>query len=157
MTGRHTQRIDHIQTALDGRGIEHFNADELVEHSRGDWPGPQLFAPRERLHSNILPTAEIADEIRAHWGGPVRCISGYRSPYYNDQLVEGSEQSQHMDFRAMDIQPVRHDMQQFTRLVQRVVSARRSEGQVIGLGLYGSFVHIDTGHYDHQRDWDRRS
>jgi len=156
MTDRYAQRLSTLRDLIDDAGIEHFAADELVEHTRSDWPGPRIFPPRERLLDHIAPTVKIADEIRDRWGGPVVVVSGYRAPYYNDELVEGSDRSQHMDFRALDLQPADGEIGEFIDLVEQVVQARRGEGQIIGLGRYPTFVHIDTGHYDYQRNWDQR-
>jgi len=155
MTDRYAQRLSTLRTLLDDAGVEYFSADELVKHTRSDWPGPRVFPPRERLLDHIVPTVKIADEIRDRWGGPVVVISGYRAPYYNDELVEGSDRSQHMDFRALDLRPTDGAIDDFIDLVEQVVQARRDEGQIIGRGLYPSFIHIDTGHYDYQRNWDR--
>jgi len=156
MTDRHRARLSTLRNLLDDAGIEHFSADELVEHTRSDWPGPRIFPPRERLLDHIIPTVKIADEIRDRWGEPVVVISGYRAPYYNDELVEGSDRSQHMAFRALDLRPADGQIDDFIDLVEEIVQARRDDGQIIGRGLYSTFIHIDTGHYTYQRNWDQR-
>jgi len=155
MTDRYAQRLSTLRALLDDAGIEHFSASELVEHTRSGWPGPRIFPPRERLLDHIVPTVKSADEIRDRWGGPVVVVSGYRAPYYNDELVEGSDRSQHMAFRALDLRPADGQIDNFIDLVEEVVQARRDDGQIIGLGRYPTFIHIDTGYYDYQRDWDR--
>lgn len=149
-------RMSNLRSLLEDASIEHFSAEELVRHDHPDWPHPTLYPPPERMHEHIVPTLEIADEIRSKWGGPVIVASGYRAPSYNDFLIEGSDRSQHMHFRALDLRPSEGSIRDFIGLVDDVVTKRRSNGQVIGFGRYASFCHIDTGYYDHQRDWDRR-
>lgn len=156
MSERLDARLSNLRQLLEDNGIEHFSADELVAHDHDGWSGPRLFPPRERLHEHVIPTLTLADEIRKRWGGPVIVVSGYRAPYYNDMLIDGSPRSQHMDFRALDLKPSNGDIGDFIELVDDVVSERRENGQIIGFGRYSSFTHIDTGHYDHNRNWDRR-
>ena len=45
------------------------------------------------------------DIIRSLWGGPLRVVSGYRTPAHN-AAVGGAQASQHMEGRAADIAPM---------------------------------------------------
>ena len=45
------------------------------------------------------------DIIRGLWGGPLRVVSGYRTPAHN-AAVGGAQASQHMEGRAADIAPM---------------------------------------------------
>jgi uncharacterized protein YcbK (DUF882 family) len=129
-------------------GIKHFRASEVVHVGKGQ--------PTEAMWPNILGALRIADDIRAAWGKPVRVVSGYRSREYNTR-VGGSEKSMHMEFRALDLQPVNGEIKPFQTLVARIVSEHRQKGANVGFGMYDTFVHIDTGApTGRNRTWDER-
>jgi len=150
-------RLLKLKDAVGAAGVRHFAAEELVRHDHPDWPHDRLYPPPARLHDHIIPTLQLADRIRKKWGGPVRVVSGYRAPSYNDFHVEGSPQSQHMDFRALDLQPYDGDIEGFIDVARREVArARVKRDDGVGFGLYRTFIHIDTGHYTRDRGWNRR-
>jgi len=150
-------RLEKLQRLLDDAGVVHFTAHEFCGLYRDEWPGPNIYPPPKRMLSNIVPTAVIADRLREEWGGPVKCDSGYRPPYYNWEIVGGSSDSQHMYFRALDLRPANAEYGRWWAHCKMVVRRLREQGQIIGFGLYDTFCHIDTGYYDYNRDWDRRS
>jgi uncharacterized protein YcbK (DUF882 family) len=138
-------------------GIEHFVPRELVKLDSPNWPFPSMCPPPERLLDNIIPTLMVADEIRRQWEDPVVCLSGWRPPAYNDFVVGGASDSQHMYFRAMDLQPANAEYDRFVTHCEDVVNSLREEGDIIGLGRYDTFIHIDTGYYGYNRNWDNRN
>lgn len=71
--------------------------------------------------------------LRSLWDGPIIINSGYRSEPYNAQ-VGGSPKSYHLLGRAFDI-PITTDF---------FIELARSCG-FLGIGLYPTFTHIDTG------------
>ncbi len=147
-----------IQRVIDARGIDHFHADELYRHHDGDWPFGAKYPPPTRLAKNVGQTLEVADRLREEWGGGVKVLSGYRCPAYNS-LIGGAEDSQHQYFRALDLQPVTartDDYAEWVAHCERVVGKLRDRGQIIGLGTYATFCHIDTGHYSRNRTWSQR-
>ena len=81
------------------------------------------------------------EALRAHWGRPIVLLSSYRSPAYNRAIGDAAPKSYHMQFRALDIAVAgKTPRQVFDQL-----SAWRDAGKFKGgLGLYNSFVHIDT-------------
>jgi len=88
------------------------------------------------------------DIIRGLWGGPLRVVSGYRSPAWNAK-VGGAGASQHMEGRAADIAPlVKADAMETccADLYARILRAI-STGQlplVGGMGLYRGWLHMDV-------------
>ena len=78
---------------------------------------------------------ELLQEIRDHFGRKVTITSGCRCPDYND-LIGGSEKSQHLLGRAADI------------VVENIRPADVQEmcevWEVPGLGKYSDFTHVDT-------------
>ena len=81
---------------------------------------------------------DILEAIRVHFGRPVTITSGYRTVSYNANLKNSSKKSQHCNGLAADIK------------VAGVSPAAVADyaGQLLpgtgGIGLYGSFVHIDV-------------
>ena len=53
-----------------------------------------------------MSTALFADLIRHEYGHPLRVTSAYRSPRYNASLPDASPNSQHLQFRALDLRPI---------------------------------------------------
>jgi uncharacterized protein YcbK (DUF882 family) len=134
-----------LQSLLDQHGVQHFKASELVK-GHGE--------PSDLLR-NIIPTVLIAEDIRKAWGGPVRVVSGYR-PLEHNRKVGSSDNSQHVQFRALDLAPVSGDINAFFAVVESVVRQWRRD-RPVGFGRYDTFIHIDTGRYQHNRTWDHRS
>lgn len=159
---RRQTRHDVIAAVLDDEGIEHFGAGELYRHHNDAWPYEIDYPPPTGLAENIRETIVLADEIRDRWGSPVTVLSGWRSPVYNDLLGSadnehrGAEDSQHLYFHALDLQPTDGRYIAFAKHCERIVGEWRDEGRVVGLGLYSTFVHVDTGRYGYSRDWDLR-
>ena len=141
-----------LQTFLGQHGIQHFAARELLSKTmRGG--RRHEFPPVERW-DRILGALKIADAIREELGVPVRVLSAYRTPFYN-KLVGGSTTSEHVEFRALDLACVDHDG--LVRVATRLMDEADAAGLATGLGLYPTFVHIDTGATKaHRRRWDER-
>lgn len=166
LDGRFKERKQAVQEVLDDAGIEHFSANELYPHTSENWVyEDKLYPPPTGQAENIRDTIILADEIRERWGGPVRCISGHRSQTYNDLLRladnehQGSEDSQHLYFRALDLQPKNprsEDYSDWRQHCEEIIEEHRDNGEIIGRGFYSTFVHIDTGRYSYQRNWDNR-
>ncbi len=97
--------------------------------------------PPAKIWRNMRPTLLVAEQIGNRLGENVRVvISAYRSPEYNARCEGSARNSQHMRNLALDLQ--------FTsspRRVAQVARDLRAEGKFQGgVGLYRSFVHIDT-------------
>jgi len=91
---------------------------------------PSLFLLMDRIHTRLGAGRR-----------PLRLISGYRSPEYNDLLLSrGSrvaKESYHLKGMAADIQI------KGIKLKRLCKAAKRIEGG--GVGLYSKFVHVDVG------------
>lgn len=141
-----------LQEFLDDHGIRHFGAHELL--SRTPESRDKTIVPPEHIWPHIIPTLELADEIREIMGAPVHVWSGYRTPEYNDH-VGGSPTSEHLRFRALDL----HVPDQYARLkaaAASVVDHAFARGLATGFGTYDEsrFVHIDVGsEKKHLRRW----
>jgi uncharacterized protein YcbK (DUF882 family) len=125
----------------DTLGIQHFDASEFTEYFHVHRRGVTNSEPPRELWGNIVPTIRIVDALRAHWGKPIVLLSSYRSPAYNRAIGDAAPKSYHMQFRALDIAVAgKTPKQVFDKLL-----TWRAEGKFKGgIGLYNSFVHIDT-------------
>lgn len=79
--------------------------------------------------------AALLQEIRNYFGKPVKIVSGYRTASYNKQ-VGGASSSLHVSGKAADISIAGVTPLQIARYAQSL--------GVKGIGLYSSFVHVDT-------------
>jgi uncharacterized protein YcbK (DUF882 family) len=122
---------------LKGHGITRFTAAELCPVGRVAG-GVTLQAPPCELWDRIIPTLRIMQEAREHYGRPMTVTSGYRSLAYN-RAIGSTDGSLHVQFRACDV-----SMQGITPRQLRDWFDLHAESGKLGLGLYNTFVHIDT-------------
>ena len=151
---------------------DHWTVAELCRED--DWV---LLAgnPSGQLHLQRL-VATALEPLRVLWGGPLKSVSGYRSPAHN-AAVGGAGQSQHMLGNACDVTPEEVDWaglrahflghagyEDFTakmaddqdRIKQLDVLVEHALGRELeavgGVGLYVAWIHVDirprglTGH-----------
>jgi len=118
------------------QGFRHFKPHEFehfFERRLNDEP------PRE-LWMNIVPTLRILDDLREVLGAPITLNSTYRALPYN-RSIGSSDGSQHVRFRAVDFKAAGYTPHE---VFQILIQWRNAGKFVGGLGLYASFVHIDT-------------
>ncbi|BDS08922.1 hypothetical protein NT6N_39620 [Oceaniferula spumae] len=104
--------------------------------------------PPQSMWKQMAPTLKIIDQMAGEMGAPVReIISAYRSPRYN-YAVRGKSRSLHMANQAVDV--VFHGVSPYhvASVARHLRDKRKFEG---GVGLYSSFVHVDTRGYN--ADW----
>jgi len=123
---------------LDKAGVKHFTAEELFFRGASDATICLNTDPPQSLWKNIIPTVVAADEAREKLGKPIRILSAYRSPAYN-RRIGGAKASQHMRFCALDL-----GTEQPAKLYKILLEMRRDGKFKGGLGLYRTFVHVDT-------------
>ncbi len=96
--------------------------------------------PPQPLWRNILPTLRVADRLAGEMGEKIAMNSVYRSPAYNATCPGAVPSSEHTRNRAIDL-----SLQSSPREVARVARQLRDRSVFRGgIGLYTSFVHIDT-------------
>jgi len=118
-----------------------FDAEEFTSYFTVNRRGVTNTPPPATLWNNITPTLRIVDKLRAHFNRPVVIISSYRSPAYNAAISGAATGSFHMQFRALDITVAGKSPEQVFRVLKGWRDAGKFKG---GLGLYSTFVHIDT-------------
>lgn len=103
--------------------------------------------PPRKLWENILPTINVLDRFRATLDAPIRIISAYRSPAYN-RSIDGALRSQHTEFVAIDFTSPRGRPVLWAQELKEM----RHDGDFSGgIGLYRTFVHVDTRGWN--ADW----
>jgi uncharacterized protein YcbK (DUF882 family) len=108
--------------------------------------GVQNEAPPVELWHFIVPTLRLLEKVRERFG-PTTIRSGYRSPKYN-AAVDGEDQSLHMANKAIDFHCATGTPEQWAEFLRDL---RRQGVFAGGIGLYATFVHIDTRGAN--RDW----
>lgn len=136
---------EKFQKELDKIKVKNFTADEVFFRGASDKKLKLNTEPPEKLWENMLPTVKIADAAREKLGKPLKIVSAYRSPAYN-KAIGGEKKSYHMKFNALDLRT------STPKALHKILSQMRSNGQFKGgLGLYKTFVHVDTRGYN--ADW----
>ncbi|WP_315778789.1 MULTISPECIES: D-Ala-D-Ala carboxypeptidase family metallohydrolase [unclassified Bradyrhizobium] len=132
-------------------GLRHFDADELLylgsQNAGGTCKGLNTYPP-ETLWPNIAPTAAVLDKLREELNVPIRILSVYRSPLYNRCIDGSAVNSFHMQFKAVDFACDSGSPAVWAAKLKEY----RSRGVFAGgIGVYRSFVHVDTRGYN--ADW----
>jgi hypothetical protein len=130
--------MDEFQQLLDKAGVKHFTAKELFYRGASDAKLKLNTDPPRALWRNILPTAIVADEARRRFGKPLRVNSAYRNAALN-RAIGGASHSQHMRFCALDLGTPAP-----AKLYLILLDMRRAGLFRGGIGLYRTFVHVDT-------------
>lgn len=97
--------------------------------------------PPRSMWRSMAGTLKAADRIAATVGKPIKEVtSAYRSPAYNSRCPGAKSRSWHMQNFALDLK-----FAASTSTVARAARYVRQKGFFKGgVGLYSSFVHIDT-------------
>jgi uncharacterized protein YcbK (DUF882 family) len=136
---------EKFQRELDKRKIKYFNADEVFFRGASDKKLKLNTEPPEKLWENIWRTIEVADKARHKHGKPIKINSAYRSSKYN-KAIGGASKSFHTQFNALDLRT------SAPKQLHKILSEMRARGEFKGgLGLYKTFVHVDTR--GHNADW----
>ena len=138
--------LGDFEDFIEGLGLQFFQPAEFLFMGAGNESGACAglnHFPARALWDNIAHTAQMLDEIRRRLNAPVRILSCYRSPAYND-CVGGASGSLHMNFNAIDWTCSSGSASAW-RQVARDVRAS-NQNWVGGIGFYPSsnFIHVDT-------------
>ena len=125
--------------------LRHFSPEELLalggqHHTPGDECENKNALPPKHLWSNILDTAIILDELRERLGFAIAISSAYRNEPYNT-CVGGVGDSQHLNYKAIDF--VGRSGRSLD-WAQELCDMRKAGMFRGGIGLYNTFVHVDT-------------
>lgn len=97
--------------------------------------------PLEWRKDRAVHLSRLFETIRRACGNkPIEVVSAFRTPEWN-RKIGGAQNSQHMQGRALDLRPPEGmDVIVFYNIIYRLPF---SSG-LRGLGLYKTFVHVDT-------------
>ncbi len=148
---------DALERFIDNLGLRHFRGSEFTPYwSRTNARGRNS-CPPVHLWANIAPTLVVLDEVREKLKASITVTSSYRDPDYN-QSVGGETASYHLSFRAIDFQVKGKKPKQAWEVADSLRGSeffnpytKRNFSFRGGLGLYPTFVHIDTRGYN--ADW----
>jgi len=144
---------------LKRNGILHFSASEVLTMRR---LGVEVDPPRREWWPRIIPTLWLAEMLRSELGCPLVIGNGYRPEPYNAR-VGGAKNSQHLHFRAVDLDlPMNHRsralQERFYEVAAGLYLDPAFEALKVGLGLYrpwrGTRIHLDTGF--RRRHWKKQ-
>lgn len=124
--------------------FRHFDAQEFTSYFNLSRRGVRNRPPARDLWPNIVPTLRVVDDLREFFGRPITILSSYRSPAYNAAISGAASQSYHMQFLALDIAVSGVRPSEVFRTLRVWRANHKFTG---GLGLYDTFVHIDTRGY----------
>lgn len=135
-----------FQAFIDALGLQHFSAEEFLVLGGGHSSptsachGLNSYPPRS-LWPNIVATARVLDSLRGRLGKPITITNAYRAQAYN-QCIRGAQSSQHLFFCALDFRVSGLSAAEAANALRWM---RDREGAFSGgIGIYNSFVHIDT-------------
>lgn len=130
---------------LEKLSLRYISPTEIIKPHRNIRNGVANEIPPRHMWDRVVDTLKVADEIRHRLGKPLYCInSAYRCPAYNAECSGAASHSYHMKNRALDLM--------FTggpEAAADVARKLREEGFFSGgIGVYPSFIHVDTRGYD---------
>jgi hypothetical protein len=128
-------------TSLD---LRHLSPDEIINPHRGIVNGVANSLPPRELWEQLAPTLKVADEIRERLALPLcRITSAFRAPEYNAVIPGAVRHSYHTRNVALDL--VYYCA---PRTAYNMAVTLRQEGFFRGgIGLYPTFIHLDTRGY----------
>lgn len=98
---------------------------------------------------------DLADKVRANWGGPLRVNSGCRCKEHN-KAVGGVPSSNHITGEAVDLYPMNGKVDALWRFIRNMALDGELQN-LAGLGRYDTFVHVDIApRIGRLREWDER-
>lgn len=146
IAGDHAHAQDLLRCLMRAANIQHFKASEFMRVLPYDV-------------GVMMPVIEMADMVRARFGSPVIIISHFRPLSWNQGKGQ-SPKSQHLWARALDLRPQNGDVEVLHKAALEVA---RTMPDFTGVGIYDTFIHIDTstsemdGGRTRNSRWDERS
>ena len=143
-TGRPLELEESFRDFLLTLDLRHLSAEEIIDPHRGIMDGVENTLPPVKLWEKLSPTLKVADELRERLQTPLcRITSGYRSPSYNAKVPGAVKGSYHTRNQALDLVYFCSPKKAFDTALQ----LRREGFFRGGIGLYPTFIHLDTRGY----------
>lgn len=145
-----SELVENYEDFLSGLQLRWFSPREVTNYANSTRSGVSNSLPEDpQLWENLVPTLWVLDQLRESINLPIRLTSIYRSPAYN-KSVGGSSGSFHKKNAAIDFQVDGMTPPQSFNALNKMRNAGCFTG---GLGLYSTFVHLDTGLRGRNATW----
>ena len=135
---------------IDGLGLPNFKGKEFTPYWSRTRNGVKNSLPPEALWPNIIRTLVVLQALRTDLGSSISLLSTYRSPAYNTAIA-GAGASFHMEYKAIDFTCASGTPADWARKLKSYRGKKftvpgMNESYVFrgGVGLYPTFVHVDT-------------
>ncbi len=126
--------------------FRYFTLNEFEKSSSGKVPSQYL--------ENAYEILGIADELRHHYGKPLKILQGgaYRDESFN-RKCGGKPSSRHLIAQAIDLRPVNNCNEQEIKLLKDLLEKLLMEkllptSSLLGINVYlrdtASFIHVDA-------------
>ena len=134
-----SQRLERYREWLHSRELRFGFADEIADYAlRSKITAHNDVPPVDMWHA-ILPTVALLEKVRERFG-PTTITSAYRAPVYN-AAIGGERMSWHMRNVAIDFTCGTGTPEAWHAFLVELRNDGAFKG---GLGLYRTFVHVDT-------------
>ena len=138
------ENTEEFESFFESLQAEYFKSHELAflgaAHASEGLCANQNELASQQHWDNLKILVPVLDSVREELGHPIRLNSIYRNKQYNE-CVGGVIDSQHLQFNAADCVALGVPV---LKLYQKVLDVRRTGLFKGGVGLYRTFVHIDT-------------
>ena len=95
---------------------KHFSMKEFTESDTAEKLEYKNVPLQEHVENINRLVTNVLDPLREKWGSPIKVTSGYRVPRLNE-AVGGAKNSQHLEGKAADIQPMKRPFDEFKAFV----------------------------------------
>ncbi len=132
---------------LDTQALLFGFGDELADYSNRARSNVLNAPPPVHMWHLIVPTIRLLERVREEFG-PTVIVSAYRSPAYNESIEDSAKDSLHMHNKAVDFKCATGSPRIWAAYLEKL---RREGAFKGGIGVYDTFVHVDTRGYN--ADW----
>jgi hypothetical protein len=132
---------DEYHEYLSTISLKHISAEDVIRPHRNERNGVANELPPKKYWKRLKATLEVADALIDELGVPLKAInSAYRSPKYNAACPGAASNSYHTRNMALDLM-----LACSPKEAARAAKKLRAKGVFRGgIGVYSSFIHIDT-------------
>lgn len=124
--------------------LRHLSPHEVIDPHRGIVDGISNSLPPKEMWERLAPTLKLADEIRERLELPLcRITSAFRAPEYNAMIPGAVPHSYHTRNQALDLVYYCSARKAY----DMALKLRREGFFRGGVGLYPTFIHLDTRGY----------
>jgi len=152
----HTQYEDLVYF-LASQGVHNIVPIWQLLQQGSDWRKhrlPKYAIPPRKNWDEIVTTLVFLKYDLIPYIGPVKVLSGFRTPHYNF-AAGGAGKSRHLSFSALDLRPVNKMDRSTLHGILQNRWKQFGHDYKLGLGLYNNLrFHIDTGGH---RQWNDKA